>query len=131
MTRRVAAEFLVLLALCGAGTWFLGWWAVPTVAAGWAWLRPGARAWVAGAAAAAAWSLLLAELAIEGPLGAVAVRVGGIFSLPGGVMLLLSPLYAFGLAWSAARLVRPYPATGMANITTPPPGSRSENSSMP
>lgn len=90
-----------------AGTILLGWWGVPLAAAICALAgRPRPR-WV-GAAAALAWAAVLLVDGLRGsPLLRLADRLGGIFGAPAAVVLLLAPLFAFILGWSAATLVAP------------------------
>ena len=102
---RQAAAFLVLtLAFVAAST--LGWWAIPATAALWGLLRPIARrpALVAAAAAALAWSgwLLVDGLSPRGDFSSLAVRLGGIFSLPAPALIALTVVFAALLAWTAA-----------------------------
>jgi hypothetical protein len=90
-------------ALFSAGTASWGWWTVPLIAAVLALLR--ARPWHASVAAVAAWSLLLGRDAAASPLMPYADRLGGLFGLPGVVLVLLTVLFAGLLAWSAATVV--------------------------
>jgi hypothetical protein len=99
-------EALALAVLMGLGTTFGGWWAVPAIAAGWQLLRPNHPAWLAALGASAAWGGLLA-LQPWLPLARLADRLSGVFHLPPGGVLVVALGYAWLLAWSAARLVRP------------------------
>ena len=85
-------------------TWALGWWTLPIVAlvmgamlheAGG---RSGALAW----AAAEAWGALLILDALSPGFGALSRAMGGIFHVPGLAAVLVTLLFAVGLAWSAA-----------------------------
>lgn len=96
-------EFLLLMAGFGIGTSLAGWWSVAVIAAGWSLLRRGSS-WKAGAAAAAAWATLLAFTVSWGPLSRLAPRVGGAVGLPGWAFVLLTPVFALLLGWSAAYL---------------------------
>lgn len=97
-------EILLLAGVCAVGTWLGGWWTIAVVAALWSlWRRRGA--WRAGFAAALAWAALLSLTIPLAPLARLAVRLGGIFGLPGWTILLLPPLFAFLLGWSGARAV--------------------------
>ena len=95
-------EILLLGLVMAAGTWFGGWWVVPLLAAIWSWWR-GRAAWRAGFAAAVAWGALLGLTIPSAALWRLAPRLGGIIGLPGWAMLLIPPLFAFLVAWSAAR----------------------------
>lgn len=87
-------------------TFALGWWTVPIVGAVWALLSGGRnRAAIAGFAAAAAWIALLLLDAAKGPIGLISARLGGVLSVPPVLLWLATPLFAAGLAWSAAKLV--------------------------
>lgn len=102
-------EFLLLSAVFGAGTIIAGWWCLPLIAALWCVGRRGLP-WRAGAAAAVAWVVLPAFTLQWGPLSRLMPRIGGVLGLPGWVFLLLPPVYAWLLAWSAARVVARAPA---------------------
>jgi hypothetical protein len=120
-------EIVLLAGVCAAGTWLGGWWTVAVVAVVWSlWRRRGA--WRAGVAAALGWTALLSLTIPWAPLGRLAVRLGGMFGLPGWAALLLPPLFAFLLGWSGARAAY---ALRMAKVTSAPPGSRTLNSSIP
>ena len=90
---------LLLAAAMVAATAWLGWWTLPVLAGAWG-LRYAPLD--AALAAALSWGGLLAWQAARAPVMVLAERVGGIFSLPSWAMLLLTPLFAALLAWSAA-----------------------------
>ena len=102
MPRLLAGTALLTLALA-AGTWLLGWWAVPVLAAAWGWSRGGPG--VAALAAAFGWGGLLLTLPLDS-LGRLLARLVGVFHLPGALLVLLALSYAALLAWSAAWLAR-------------------------
>ena len=81
-------------------TWSLGWWALVVAAmiAGAVWRRPAPIA----AAAAISWLLLLVVDARGGRLGALSILLGGIFPVPGAVLMVVALLFAALAAWSAA-----------------------------
>jgi hypothetical protein len=106
MTRNRALEAGLVAILMALGIWFGGWWAAPAVAAAWQLIRPGQPSWLPGLAAGLAWCGLLARLPWL-PLGRLVMRLSGVLHLPPGGALLLALGYAYLLAWSAARLVRP------------------------
>lgn len=110
MRRRGLVELLLLALVIGLGTWWGGWWAVPLLAAGWQWLRPGS-AWSIGVAALLAWGGLLMLLP-PAPFGRLLERLGGLLSLPGPVLLVLPLAYVLLLGWSAARLTLALRKTG-------------------
>ena len=102
---RQASAFLVLTLAFGAAS-MLGWWAIPATAALWGMLRPINRrpALFAAGAAALAWAawLLADAISPRGDFSGLAVRLGGIFSLPAPVLIALTVLFATLLAGSAA-----------------------------
>jgi len=103
---RQAAAFL-LLTLAFAAASVLGWWAIPATAALWGILHPIARRPALFAAAAAlAWSgwLLADGLSPRGDFSGLAVRLGGIFSLPAPALVAITIVFAALLAGSAAYL---------------------------
>ena len=105
--RPLTVACLVLAML--AATWIAGWWGVALVAAAWGWRG---RALDAAIAAFVAWVALLAFAGGSGALLPFARRLGGIFSLPGWALLIITPLFAGLLAWGSAALLesrRPSP----------------------
>ena len=107
MSRLSPVALLVIAML--AATWIAGWWGIALVAAAWGWRG---KAMDAAIAAFVAWVVLLAFAGGSSALMPFARRIGGIFSLPGWAMLLITPLFAGLLAWGAAALVgsrRPSP----------------------
>lgn len=85
-----------------AGTWALGWWTLPLIAAVW-----GFRGRVGDAvvAATAAWGALLVVQTTRAPLGPLLERLGGLFGVPPWALVVLTLAFAGLLAWSAATLV--------------------------
>ncbi|HKP30713.1 MAG TPA: hypothetical protein VJU15_14980 [Gemmatimonadales bacterium] len=92
---------LLIVAMLAA-TWIAGWWGIALVAAAWGWRG---RALEAAIAAFVAWVALLAFAGGSATLLPFARRLGGIFSLPGWAMLIITPLFAGLLAWGVAALV--------------------------
>lgn len=113
----------LLAALMAAGTWLAGWWAVPAVAALGQLFRRETPAWHAAMAAGLGWGTLLL-LIPHAPLGRLSERVGGIFGLPPWAMVVLVPVYASLLGWSAARVVaaltRVRPSSSRRSPVSPP-----------
>jgi hypothetical protein len=98
------------LALVFAGaTAAAGWWTVPIVAAIWVRVAPRARRPVLSCtvAAAAGCALLLGWTALQGPVDAVARRVGGAVGLPPWGFVLVTLLFPAFLAGAAAVAARP------------------------
>jgi hypothetical protein len=101
---------VVLVALLAAGaTAAAGWWTVPLVAGAWSRLARSYRQPLRSAAvgAALAWALLLGIGAWQGPVDAVARRLGGILGMPGWGFVLLTLLFPALLAAAAAQVARP------------------------
>lgn len=102
---RVAAAFL-FLTLAFAAASILGWWAIPVTAAVWGIMRPVVQrpAIFAASTAALAWTgwLVVDALSPRGDFSGLAVRLGGIFSLPAPALLAITVLFAALLAGSAA-----------------------------
>jgi hypothetical protein len=112
MMRRIGAPLLLTLIIM-AGTWVVGWWAVPVLAACWQVLRPEGVPLQAGRCAFSAWGLLLLLLPLA-PLGRLAGRLAGVFQLPVPMTWLLAPFFAALLAWSAARLTAAFLRPGQS-----------------
>lgn len=90
-------------AVVAAGTWLIGWWAVPVVAVGWQLVDRDGPPWRAAIAAPLAWGVLLALIPLA-PLGRLTPRLAGIFQLPSWALILLVLGYVSLLGWSAARV---------------------------
>lgn len=97
--------FLFLVGLMALVTWATGWWGVALLAAAWSLTRRPTPPGAVGLAAALAWGCLLLLLPLDA-LGRLAARLGGVFGLPGPVVLGLGPLFAALLGWSAAHVAR-------------------------
>lgn len=99
-------SWAVLFVAFVLGTAFVGWGSVPVVAGAWGIVNAHSRKpWRSAAiAAAAAWASLLLLSATRGPLLALAGLLGGVFGLPGFVVILLALIFPMLLAWSAAGL---------------------------
>ncbi|MEO5590233.1 MAG: hypothetical protein ABIS03_11655 [Gemmatimonadaceae bacterium] len=103
---RSAVRFVLLTEAFSVLTYALGWWTVPIVGAAWALLSGDRnRAAMAGLAAGAGWILLLLLDAVKGPIGLISARLGGVMGVPPILLWLATPMFAGGLAWSAAKLV--------------------------
>lgn len=94
----------LLAAAFALGTWIIGWWAVPVLAAVWGVLArndmlPGVAAAIA---AALGWAVLLLTDALVGNLGMLLSRLGPLFKVPGILLPLIAMLFAALLAWAAA-----------------------------
>jgi hypothetical protein len=110
---------VALLALSfGIGTWIVGWWAIPLLAAIAAVLARDVahQAAASAVAAAAAWGALLAWSASQGSVWAFSRLAGGAMGVSGlaggamgvsGLLLILMTLaFPAALAWSAASVTR-------------------------
>lgn len=106
-----AARVLLLASAIAIGTWTLGWWAVPLVGAAWGLLRRDRpRFGDAFVAAMLAWAALLAVDAAGGAMDRLSTVMGGIFSMPGSLMLAVTVLYGALLAGCAAQVAGFVPA---------------------
>jgi hypothetical protein len=114
---RTAGALLLLVAAFALASW-IGWWAVPLVAALWGFLRPAVprpilTAALAGLLGWAVW--LLIDLSYEAAaLGRLGSRLAGVLQLPAPVLFLLTLLFPALLAWSSAAL-----ACGLAGLLQP------------
>lgn len=100
-------RWLVVLglgALFAFGTWGIGWWTVPVI--GWMWGatpgRPAHPVVTAAGAAAGAWAALLALAALRGPVGELAIKLGGIMGVAGWVLVAATVLLPALLAGAGA-----------------------------
>jgi hypothetical protein len=96
-------RLLRIVLLAGAfalATVALPWWAVALLALIWGWIAgAGARPMDAGVAAALGWAALLGVAAIQGAVGVLAGRLGGLFHAPATVLPLVTVLFAGALGW--------------------------------
>ena len=105
MNPRRMLRVALLAAAMAVGTWSLGWWAVPAIGAAWGLLQRGRPRFVETfAGAALAWTALLAFDATHAAFGRLTTVLGGVFMLPGAVLLLVTVLYAALLAGCAAQV---------------------------
>ena len=114
---RGVASFLLLITAFLLASW-LGWWAVPLVAALWGVLRPAVPRPMLSAALAASlgWLLwLLLDWAKDpAAFGRLAGGVSSTMQLPSLLLLVITLLFPALLAWSAAAL-----ACGVVNALKP------------
>jgi len=114
---RSSLGLLALVAAFALASW-LGWWAIPAVAALWGMLRPATWRPMLSAALAASlgWGfwLLLDAVQGHGALGRLGARLGGILAVPFPLLLLATLLLPGLLAWSAAAL-----SCGLAGLLAP------------
>jgi hypothetical protein len=106
---RTAFRVVLFAGLSAAATIYLGWWAVPALAAIWVRAFPAARHPVRTAAAGAAlgWGAILLWGAAHGPVPALAARMSTVLSLPRGGFLAATLVWPALLAGAAALLVKP------------------------
>ncbi len=101
---KAGTAWIGLALLFAVASALVGWWTVPIVAALWG-LVPTGRPWLSAAlAAASSWAALLLLTALEGPVGELAVVLGGVMGLPAAGLLLLTLILPAILAGSAAEL---------------------------
>lgn len=99
--------FVVLVAIAvAAATWLAGWWAVAVVAlvAGFVARDRRGRASHVALGAAIGWALLLIADVAATRFGALISALGGVFRVPGAVLVLLTLLLPALLGWSGAVL---------------------------
>jgi hypothetical protein len=103
MTRHLGL-IAVLAAVMGVATWWIGWWTVPIVGAAWGIARRGEGfpAVTAAVAGSLSWTLLLLLQALQGPVGELSRRLGGVLSVPGWVPLLATLAFPALLGGAAA-----------------------------
>lgn len=97
---------IAFAAVVAGSTALLGWWSVPLLGGVWGLFRgPPLRAGAEAAVAAAlGWALLMAITALQGPVWYLAGTLGGIFQVPGPLVLALALIYPAVLAGAAAAL---------------------------
>ena len=97
-----------LVLAVAVGTALAGWWTVPLIVAVWVWLSPAAGSPVRRAmlGAALGWALLLGWTALQGPIGPLARRAGGLIGLPGWGLVLVTLLFPAALAGLVAVVIR-------------------------
>ncbi len=99
-------RLLMLAAAMGAATQFVGWIAIPALAAVYALLRRHQSApREAMLAALAGWLFLIGRLMSYPSFTTLLDRLGKIFPLPGIGVVALTLVLGMILAWSAARVV--------------------------
>ncbi len=97
---------LLLTAAFAIGTVFLGWWIVPLLAVMWGAVASseGKAGAMAAASAGLAWTTLLAITALQGPVGLLAAKVGGVMGLPAAVLVASTVAFAVILVGSGAHV---------------------------
>lgn len=102
----VVTRVVVLVVVVAVCTWFGGWWCLPLIGGAYAlWRRTLLSPVEAGIAAMVAWAALFLLNAGQPAFQLLLVRLGGVFPVPGVVVLVIAVLFAGLLAWSAARVV--------------------------
>ena len=97
---------IVLAIVFAITTYFLGWMCVPAVGAVYALaIRKPSAPGEAALGALLGWGVLLARVAMVPAFATLLARLGGIFPITGGGVVVLTLVFAMALAWSAARLV--------------------------
>ena len=98
-----AALVAIIIAAC---TWFGEWWCVPVVGALYVLARRSSAAPIeAGLGAMLAWGVLFLVNAGQPAFSVLLTRLGGVFPMPGAIVLMIAVLFAGLLAWSAGRVV--------------------------
>ena len=111
---RRASVLAALAVAVAAGTVAAGWWTVPPIVLAWGWLAPvrPIRRWQAMAAASVGWALVLGWAALHGPVGTVALRVGGVLGLPPAGFVAVTLLFPALLAGATLMAAGPRSPTG-------------------
>jgi hypothetical protein len=91
--------------LIAVGTWLVGWWCIPVLAVAHALIRRSSAAPIEAAIGAMiAWAALFLLNAGKPAFSVLLTRLGGVFPMPGAIVLAIAVLFAGILAWSAGRL---------------------------
>jgi hypothetical protein len=120
MTMRGATEFAVASLLMATGTWFVGWWMVPVIAAIWGAVRAEDR-WLpllAAFAGTTSWLLLLFLPSSPGAVGRLATVAGRAMGVGPGPLVLLTLVFPALLAVAAAALARAVAPRRAASATS-------------
>jgi hypothetical protein len=121
MTARQFGEFTAVTLLMAAGTWYVGWWTVPVIAAAWGFARAGDR-WLPLLSATAgmlSWLLLLFLPSSPGAVSQLAEVAGQAMGVGAGPLLVLTLVFPALLAVSAASLSRAVAPHHAARAATP------------
>ena len=106
MTLRNLVKAVLLAEAFAVATYALGWWTVPVIAAAWALISRDKRApRFTALCAMGGWGTLLLLDAAKGPVGNMAVRLGGVMGVPAAGLYAITLLFPALLAWCAAALV--------------------------
>ena len=100
---RFALRVLLLALSFAIGTWILGWWAVPLLAAiGGVLSRHVRHQGLASALAATiAWAALLVWSSTEGSVWSFSRLAGGAMGMSGAALILVTLLFPAAIAWLA------------------------------
>ena len=101
---RLPVVLFVTMIVIAAGTWLLGWLAVPVIAAIAGAMLAGQRraSFMVALGAGLAWIALLGMDAMSGHLLALAGVLGHLFPLPWPLLLAVTITYVMLMAWAAA-----------------------------
>ena len=100
---RFALRVLLLALSFAIGTWILGWWAVPLLAAIGGVLARHVRhqGRATALAAAIAWGALLVWSSTEGSVWSFSRLAGGAMGMSGAALILVTLLFPAAIAWLA------------------------------
>jgi hypothetical protein len=98
---------IIVAAAMAVLTWVMGWWGVLLAAAvvGFVFRAQGGGGWRVALAAVLAWMVLLLVDMTGGAFARLAHLLAGVMTVPGPVLVVVTLLFAAGLAWSAATVV--------------------------
>ena len=102
----------IMAAVVILSTLALPWWSVAVVGLLYGFLIESAKAWQAGLAGVLGWGILLAVAAVQGPVGVLAGRLGGLFHAPGTALFVVTVLFAGALGGAG---------TGVGRAISPKP----------
>jgi hypothetical protein len=98
---------IIVAAAMAVLTWVMGWWGIVLAAAvvGFVFREQGGGGWRVALGAALAWTALLLADVAGGAFARLASLLAGVMTVPGPVLVVVTLLFAAGLAWSAATVV--------------------------
>jgi hypothetical protein len=100
--------FVTLVATAMAAlTWVMGWWGVllAAVVVGFVFREQGGGGWRVALAAVLGWMALLLVDVAGGAFARLTHLLAGVMTVPGPALIVITLLFAAGLAWSTATVV--------------------------
>jgi hypothetical protein len=114
---RTLVKFVLLAEAFAVGTFAVGWWSVPILAAAWALAAaPDAKpVRSATICATAGWCSLLLLDATRGPIGRVGTQLAGVMLVPFVALIVITLLYPALLALSASTVAAAFRSRFLAH----------------